>query len=197
MSNPNNNPAGIHELATLYALDALDARERHLFEQHLLAGCSDCSETVRSVQAIAADLASTVAVEPPPALRNRLMERVASTPRLPGIAYDEAGLLIARSQEIEWKPFAPGVNYKPLFSDKARNTDTMLVRVDPGARIPSHKHSQIEEIFVLSGDLRVEGQAMYAGDYCRADLGSVHDLSYSETGCVFLIMTSPDNEMLV
>ena len=33
---------------------------------------------------------------------------------------------------------------------------------------------------------------MFAGDYCRADLDSVHDESYSETGCGFLLMASPE-----
>jgi len=37
---------------------------------------------------------------------------------------------------------------------------------------------------------------MFAGGYCRADLDSVHDESYSETGCVFLLMASPNNQIL-
>ena len=37
---------------------------------------------------------------------------------------------------------------------------------------------------------------MFAGDYCRADLDSVHDQSYSKTGCVFLLMSSPENQIL-
>jgi len=68
--------------------------------------------------------------------------------------------------------------------------------MEPGARIPRHRHAQVEELFVLSGDLHVEDQVMFAGDYCRADLDSVHDQSYSKTGCVFLLMSSPENQIL-
>lgn len=69
-------------------------------------------------------------------------------------------------------------------------------RMEAGARIPRHRHAQIEELFVLFGDWHVEDQVMFAGDYCRADLDSVHDESYSETGCVFLLMASPNNQIL-
>jgi len=193
----NTNLGAVHELATLYALDSLDAGQKHQFEEHLRTGCEQCADEVRSVQSVALNLAAGVAVDPPAQLRDRLIERIARMPRSPGLAYNEAGLLIARSHEIQWSPFAPGISFKPLFRDKARNTDTMLVRMEPGAHIPSHRHSQIEEIFVLSGDLRVEDQVMFAGDYCRADLESVHDQSWSETGCLFLLLASPDNQLLV
>jgi anti-sigma factor ChrR (cupin superfamily) len=36
--------------------------------------------------------------------------------------------------------------------------------VEAGARIPRHRHAQIEELFVLSADLQVENQVMFAGD---------------------------------
>ena len=68
--------------------------------------------------------------------------------------------------------------------------------MDAGCRYPSHRHTQVEELFLLSGDLHIEDQVMYAGDYCRADLGSVHDQSFTEGGCVFLLMASPDNQLL-
>jgi anti-sigma factor ChrR (cupin superfamily) len=73
----------------------------------------------------------------------------------------------------------------------------MILRMEAGSRYRSHRHTQVEELFLFSGDLHIEDQVMHAGDYCRADLGSVHDLSYSEGGCVFLLMASPDYQLLV
>jgi quercetin dioxygenase-like cupin family protein len=196
MSDQHNNGGAIHELASLYALQALDARETAQFEEHLRAGCEACAAEVAAVHQTSTAIGSAAPVDPPPHLRDRLMSRVARSPRTPGIAYNESGLLIARSEEISWKTLAPGISFKPLFRDKARNSDTMLVRMDAGARLPKHRHTQVEELFLLSGDLHVEDQVMYAGDYCRANLDSVHDLSFTETGCLFLLMTSPVNEIL-
>jgi hypothetical protein len=45
--------------------------------------------------------------------------------------------------------------------------NTSLVRMEAGAHDPSHHHAAIEELFMLSGDLRVESQIIGAGDYCR------------------------------
>ncbi len=196
MSNPRDETGTVHELASLYALGGLGPAEEKHFEEHLRMGCEACSAELRSLEDVTSALAASIAVEPPSQLRERLMARVTRMPRTPGIAYHEAGVLIARSKEIDWKPFAPGITFKPLYRDKARNTDTMLVRMEAGSRIPRHRHAQIEELFVLSGDLHVEDQVMFAGDYCRADLDSVHDQSFSETGCVFLLMASPDNQLL-
>jgi anti-sigma factor ChrR (cupin superfamily) len=191
-----NKTASLHELVSRYALNDLDTHDKQSFEKHLSEGCDDCQEELRSLHQLTAIIGAAVAVDPPPQLRERLISRLARTPRTPGLAYNEGGLLIARSQEIAWRNVAPGITYKPLHRDKARNSDTLLIRMEAGARYPSHRHTQVEELFVLSGDLRVEDQVMHAGDYCRADLGSVHNQSFTEGGCVFLLMASPDNQLL-
>jgi anti-sigma factor ChrR (cupin superfamily) len=84
---------------------------------------------------------------------------------------------------------------KPLFEDRDRNYNTSLVRMDAGAHYPSHHHAAIEEMFLLSGDLHLEGQVMRAGDYCRADRGSIHGETFTDDGCLFLLMASPENQI--
>jgi len=68
--------------------------------------------------------------------------------------------------------------------------------MDAGAHYPSHRHKEIEELFVLSGDLHVEGEIMQAGDYCRADARTLHGETFTDSGCTFLLRASPDNEVL-
>jgi anti-sigma-K factor RskA len=61
------------ELAAAYGLDALDAAERAAFERHL-SSCAQCQQVVAETQQIAATLPHTLApVEPPAALRARIM----------------------------------------------------------------------------------------------------------------------------
>jgi quercetin dioxygenase-like cupin family protein len=186
----------IHDLAPYYALGGLDGQEKSQFEEHLRQGCEICSAQLLSLRHVSIAIGSSVPADPPSKLRERLLARIEQTPRIPGRVFDQNGLIIARSEEIAWKAIAPGVAYKPLYRDKARNYDTALVRMDAGAHYPSHRHAQVEELFVLSGDLHVEEQVMYAGDYCRANLDSVHQQSFSEGGCVFLMMASPENQIL-
>ncbi len=69
--------AEIHELSAAYALDALDADELKVFEEHL-ARCPECRENVASFHAASAELAyDTYAPEPPRGLRERILEEAA------------------------------------------------------------------------------------------------------------------------
>jgi len=66
---------GIHELSAAYAVHALDAEEERAFEEHL-AHCGECRDDVTSFQESAAALAYDVeAPAPPPALKERILER--------------------------------------------------------------------------------------------------------------------------
>jgi anti-sigma factor ChrR (cupin superfamily) len=68
--------------------------------------------------------------------------------------------------------------------------------MEAGARYPSHNHAAIEELFMLAGDLHVEDQLLHTGDYCRADSGSIHGETFSDSGCLFLMMASQENQIV-
>ena len=54
----------------------------------------------------------------------------------------------------------------------------------------------IEELYLLEGDLTVEGYTMHAGDYCRAEAGSFHGEIRTKTGCKFIAIASREDELL-
>ena len=186
----------VHDLAPLYALDVLDAQEKSEFEEHLRAGCEACTQDLRSFEGVTTAIGESVAAPPPEGARQKLMARIGGKPGLPGVLLQQPGLLISRSHELAWKPMADGIAYKPLFEDDARRYNTCLVRMEAGARYPSHRHQEIEELFLLSGELNVENQVMRPGDYCRADSGTIHGETFTETGCLFLLLASQDNQVL-
>jgi anti-sigma factor ChrR (cupin superfamily) len=175
-------------------LGALDPEERLLFEDHLRAGCSQCEEELRGLQEITDVFADAVAADPPPKLRRRLLAEVSRSPRMEESLPE--GILVARSATLPWKPMAQGIEYKVLHSDRIRRYSTALIRMQPGTTMPRHRHGDIEELYMLSGDLRVSGAVVRAGDYCRADTNSVHEAAFSETGCTFLLMASQDNQFV-
>lgn len=65
----------IHALSGAYAIDAVDDLERAAFDQHL-ADCGECLADVASFRETATVLAQAVAVEPPAALRARVLEAI-------------------------------------------------------------------------------------------------------------------------
>lgn len=71
----------LRELSGGYALDALSDADRRLFEAHL-STCAECAGEVRELRAVASGLAQAVPqVDPPAALRTRLLGAVAASPR--------------------------------------------------------------------------------------------------------------------
>jgi len=112
------------------------------------------------------------------------------------VLLDRSGLMIKRTETAGWQAGrAPGCWAKTLFVEKESNISTSLIRMDPGIRFPSHRHAGTEEVFLLEGDLVVEGQKMKPGDYCRAEIGSTHAESYTDSGCVFLLKASQLDEL--
>jgi quercetin dioxygenase-like cupin family protein len=196
MSGRNREPGDVHELASSYALNALDPSEKADFEDHLRLGCGECEAGLREFTQVADAIGQSFESAAPARVRERLFSRLNRAPQRPGILMHQSGLLISRSKEMAWQTMSPGIVYKPLYEDARRKYTTALVRMDPGTRYPSHRHSEIEELFLLSGDLNVEGQQMQTGDYCRADSGTVHGETFTDSGCVFLLLAAQENERL-
>ncbi|MGH2392539.1 MAG: anti-sigma factor [Candidatus Limnocylindria bacterium] len=70
----------VHDLAAVYALDALDEDERRRFEEHL-EGCEDCRREIASFRDSLAELSSRSGVAPPARVREAVMARLAATPQ--------------------------------------------------------------------------------------------------------------------
>ena len=54
----------------------------------------------------------------------------------------------------------------------------------------------MEEIYVLEGTCHCAGRLMYPGDYHRAEAGSIHPPTSTETGSLMLVISSTQNEPL-
>jgi anti-sigma-K factor RskA len=71
----------IHHLAAAYALDALDDRERAAFEAHY-PSCDVCRADVVEYRDTLGRLAAADPVDPPPAVRDRVMAEIGRTRQL-------------------------------------------------------------------------------------------------------------------
>ena len=177
------------ELAALYALGVLDPEEAAAFEAHLAEGCRTCEEEVKTFGAVAGHLGAAVLPETPhSAVRARLFGYLKAAAR--------AEWTIVRSTEGEWEPSGiEGLVTRRLFRDPDGQRFTALARMERGARYPSHRHADAEELYMVEGDLTVEGQELRAGDYCAASAGTVHGVTSSEGGCTFLLHASERDQV--
>ena len=77
---------------------------------------------------------------------------------------------------MDWKPTRfEKVSIKVLYENPERGEMTCLLKLEPGAYIPFHKHPEIEQTLVLEGSVEDHDGIATAGDYIRRKPGSLHD----------------------
>ncbi len=106
------------------------------------------------------------------------------------------GLTFIRASEGTWRKIAPGVMAKLLSFDPTSRRTTTLLRFAPGTSYAPHRHTEVEELYVLEGGCSIAGREMAIGDYHRAESGTVHHDTSTDDGCLLLVISSPQNEML-
>ena len=191
MTDPRHKE-DMSEHAALYALEALGDDEQRQFKQALETAPPEVRQQVAAFQKVAQELAfGGPAIAPPASPKAKLMARIAQEPQEREGARD---FTCVRSGQVAWRDLGPGVSMKLLFNDSAGARATMLLRLAPGGKLLAHRHRQVEEFYVLEGSCICAGEFLQAGDYHRAEAGSVHPITSSEEGCLALVMTSTQNE---
>src|SRR5256885_15963930 len=72
---------------------------------------------------------------------------------------------------------------------RARDRRTVLMRYEPGAVIPRHRHVGDEQIFVLEGSVSDDTGTCAAGDYARRPPGCVHSVRSAGGALVLAVMS--------
>jgi anti-sigma factor ChrR (cupin superfamily) len=161
--------------ASLMALDLLPPQERGGLTRAALL-------QVGALRESAALLAQTVELVAPSAgLKDRLMARVAQYEAMKPLAD-------VRRHEDTWAPYLPGVDVKLLFHDAETQRRTILLRMQPGAKLPRHRHHDDEQCLVVSGDIRW-GELVYEqGDFVVVGRDTTHEELHTVHGNVLLLI---------
>jgi quercetin dioxygenase-like cupin family protein len=174
-------PDDIEALALADAIGALDPDERRDLAARVAALPPRVRAEVASLYDASVEIAASVSGEKPsPAVRDALLARIAAP-----------STLTITATEGEWvQTEVPGLSRKILAIDRARDRVTMLVKGEPGARYPAHRHSGPEECYVISGSLNVEGRVLRAGDFHHAEGDSDHGEIWTDEGMEVLLVAS-------
>src|SRR5678815_5019367 len=166
--------------------------EASAFEVHL-STCSECRREIKDLRPVIDSFISwpTDVLRPSASLWDRLSRRIC----------EESGgePVLVRPQvpaKPDWQEVAQGLSCKLLSIDAARNRVTMLVRLAPGTDYPGHRHDDIEELHLLDGEVWIDDKHLHAGDFLRAEPGSVDHRVWSETGCTCILLTSLNDAIL-
>ncbi len=158
------------EQAALFVLDALPSDERRQFEAHV-AGCVECAAEVRSLRAVPTLLAQTVPqIDPPTALRQRVMESVGGAPRHDAAAPAGGGLTgaapwlaMAASLALTVGLGAYAMQLRTRVGDLEARLSSALARADAGDRLIADARRAVAD-----AEFRVA--VLAAPDLARIDL---------------------------
>ncbi len=197
---------GIRDRIGDYALGLLDSRHARAFAKHLQEGCSICETELRAViETVSYFALSVPEIAPPPQLRERVLDEVKSVSDLniynPQVwkNWKNSGVEgphVVRADEAGWKSVGlKGVTAKQLYVNPLQDSATMLVRMEPGATYPAHRHGGPEQCYVVEGDL-TQDVVLHAGDYVCAEANTIHPVSRTEHGCLLLIISSTHDDLI-
>jgi anti-sigma factor ChrR (cupin superfamily) len=187
------------ERASLYALGALSLWEARAFEEHLAEGCDECAAELQSFEEVTCALGRAATEATPPArVRESLLSLVAEESPTPAPTLHAAPplLMTLRADEGEWYEVGKGIMVKQLFVDPQSGMVTSLFKMQPGTRIPLHRHSGIEQCYVVEGDFHADNKGLGAGDFHVAQAGSTHEPVYTVDGALLLIVAPQDYDVL-
>lgn len=185
------------ELVPLYVLDLLDCEDR-LWIEAQIAQCPDLAEELADYQAAVGAMPYTAHLVPMAAdLKDRLFDSLGldlvESPPASEPAPLHPALFSIRAEELDWKPHRiEGIECAVLFVDLASRMRTLMVRAQGGIKYPTHQHQGVEEIYMLEGELEIEGNVYSAGDYIRSSPNTIHT-PYTVTNCRFLIRACIDD----
>ena len=174
-------PDDIQALALADAIGALDPDERRDLEARLAALPPSVRAEVAELYDASVEIAVSVSGEEPTSrVRDALLARVAAP----------ANHTITATNGAWVETEVPGVRRKILAIDRARDRVTMLIKGEPGARYPAHRHSGPEECYVISGSLNIEGRVLRAGDFHHAESDSDHGEAWTDDGMEVLLVAA-------
>ena len=81
---------------------------------------------------------------------------------------------------------------KVLYEDKEKGEMTCLLKWEPGATLPMHKHPEIEQTYVIEGSFYDHDGICRAGEFVWRRVGSFHE-THSDEGAVILAIYRKPN----
>jgi anti-sigma factor ChrR (cupin superfamily) len=96
---------------------------------------------------------------------------------------------------MDWVPSGVDkIAMKILYRDDDGRS-TIMFKMEPGATVPLHEHTQLEQTYVLEGSLEDDEGACRAGDFVWRPAGNTH-IAHAPNGAVILSVFTAPNRFL-
>jgi anti-sigma factor ChrR (cupin superfamily) len=78
-----------------------------------------------------------------------------------------------------------GIDMKILYSDTKSGLSTIMFKMAPGAVVPLHEHTALEQTYMISGSLKDDEGEVTAGNYVWRPGGNQH-IAHAPNGATFI-----------
>ena len=93
---------------------------------------------------------------------------------------------------MPWQPTDfDGIEMKMLYKDD-QGRSTILFRMAPGAIVPLHEHTDLEQTFMLEGSLSDHEGEVTAGNFVWRPGGNIH-VAHAPNGAIFISIFNRPN----
>lgn len=165
----------IEDKANGYVLGSLSAEQREAIARERLYN-SELDEQIRSNELLFADFQ---AGKGEASVSSGLWARISDSMHHQQFIFGNVG--VEECSDGSWSYHGPGIEFKPLWSDKV-----ILIRCNPGAVEESHQQpaDDDEHIMIVAGDVIIGGRVFGTGDYICIPAGSTHQRMSTNQGCL-------------
>ena len=95
--------------------------------------------------------------------------------------------------QLPWQPTAfPGIEMKILYADSTTGVSSILFKMAPGAVVPLHEHTAVEQTYVLSGALMDDEGVATAGNFVWRPGGNSHVARAPDSAVFLAIFLKPN-----
>ena len=171
----------LDEIAGLHVLGVLDAEERNRIEQRMTEDPALRQAFAGWSRRLSPLLDTVPPLAPPPSVWAAVQARISGTANPPAL----------RRNEGSWVTVAPGAAMRYLHVDIASGVRSAILRMDEGSTVPAHDHAELEECFVLEGEVEINGETYHAGDHVVAGTDRRHESINAVTAVNLLLHWSP------
>jgi len=91
--------------------------------------------------------------------------------------------------DLPWQERQPGVRTKNIWEHPASKRRAVMTRIEPGAKLPLHRHAGDELLFVVEGAIADEFGVVTAGNMGYRPDGCVHTVSTANGATVLAFIT--------
>lgn len=103
------------------------------------------------------------------------------------------GSTYVRPQDMHWKATQfEKVWIKTLYENKEKGESTVLLKLEPGAHLPFHRHPELEQAYVFEGSMYDHDGICHAGEYVWRKEGSFHENRSDEGALLLAIYRKPN-----